>query len=261
MPGIGNREARTGRAGSTAYIRSSYSPFPIPHSGHKGFSLVELLVALAVFSVMAALAYGGLNSIARTRGELSRQEDEFRDLTRAVAALDRDLREAVARRVFGNSGQVLPAFTGNAGGLEFTRMGFANPQAEPRANLERVLYELDAQALKRGSYPVLDRTPSTTPLITTLRNDVTGFRLRYLDAQNRWFDAWPPPQTTDVTLLPRAVEWHLQTRDYGEIVRVVELVSAWPTQAADQAAGQAGAPAGPAGTAPPATSPPAGTSR
>jgi general secretion pathway protein J len=198
----------------------------------RGFNLIELLVALAVFSVMAALAYGGLNSIARTRGELAKQEDAFRDLMRVVATLDRDLREAVARPVSGNIGQALPAFTGSAGGLEFTRLGFANPQAEPRANLERVLYELDAQALKRGSYPVLDRAPTTVPQIATLRSGVTGFRLRYLDAQNRWLEIWPPPQTTDLTLLPRAVEWHLQTSDYGEIVRVVELVSAWPNCAA-----------------------------
>ena len=206
---------------------------------------------------MAALAYGGLNSIAHTRGELAKQEDAFRDLVRAVAALDRDLREAVARPVLGNSGQVLPAFTGSASGLEFTRLGFANPQAEPRSNLERVLYELDAKVFKRGNYPVLDRAPGTVPQLTALRSDISDFRLRYLDAQNRWFDAWPPPQTTDMTLLPHAVEWHLQTSDYGEIVRVVELVSAWPAQAPDQTSGVGG----PVGTAPPAAVPPAGTSK
>jgi general secretion pathway protein J len=196
-----------------------------------GFSLIELLVAVTVFSIMAALAYGGLNSIARTRGELARQEDAFRDLMRAVNTLDRDLRQTVARQVLGSVGQTLPAFTGTASGLEFTRLGFANPQAEQRPNLERVLYELDAGALKRGNYPVLDRAPNTAPQITTLRDGVTDFRLRYLDPGNRWFDIWPPPQMTDFTLLPRAVEWHLQTRDYGEIVRVIELVSEWPAAA------------------------------
>jgi general secretion pathway protein J len=206
------------------------------HKGKKrlaapGFSLIELLVAVTVFSIMAALAYGGLNSIARTRGELAKQEDAFRDLMRAVNTLDRDLRQAVARQVLGSVGQTLPAFTGTAAGLEFTRVGFANPQAEARPNLERVLYELDAGALKRGNYPVLDRAPNTAPQIATLRDGVTDLRLRYLDSGNRWFDVWPPPQTTDVRLLPRAVEWHMQTRDYGEIVRVIELISAWPTSA------------------------------
>ena len=196
-----------------------------------GFSLIELLVAVTVFSIMAALAYGGLNSIARTRGELAKQEEAFRDLMRAVTTLDRDLRQAVARPVTGSVGQGLPAFTGTVGGLEFTRLGFANPQAEARPNLERVLYELDAGALKRGNYPVLDRAPNTAPQITTLRSGVTDFRLRYLDPSNRWFDVWPPPQSTDLSALPRAVEWHMQTRDYGEIVRVIELVSAWPISA------------------------------
>ncbi|HZP66226.1 MAG TPA: type II secretion system minor pseudopilin GspJ [Rudaea sp.] len=207
-----------------------------------GFTLVELLVALAVFAVMAALAYGGLAAIARTRGALAAEEDAFRDLTRAVATFDRDLREAVARPVVGNVGQTLPAFVGGPGAVEFTRLGFANPQAEPRSNLERVLYELDDGTLKRGNYPVLDRAPNTAPALVALRRNATDLRLRYLDHGNRWWDAWPPPQTSDSTLLPRAVEWRLTTRDYGEIVRVVELVSEWPTAAAD--AGTVPPPAG-----------------
>lgn len=217
--------------------------YPLRH----GFSLVELLVAVAVFSIMSALAYGGLNSIARTRGELAKQEDAFRDLMRAVTSLDRDLRQAVARPVSGSVGQTLPAFSGSAAGLEFTRLGFANPQAEPRANLERVLYELDAGSLKRGSFPVLDRAPGTAPQITTLRSGVSDFRLRYLDISNRWSEVWPLPQAPPgANPLPRAVQWHLQTRDYGEIVRVIELVSASPP---------------PPTTPPPASSPPPGAAK
>jgi len=205
---------------------------------HTGFSLIELLVALAVFSVMAALAYGGLNSIARTRAELGRQEDAFRDLMRAVAMFDRDLREAVPRPVLGNVGQSVPALIGTAAGVEFTRVGFANPQAEARSNLERVTYQLDDHAFKRGRYAVLDRAASTTPELTTLRAGVLDLRLRYLDRSGRWSDAWPLPQATDPNLLPRAVQWRLSTRDYGEIERVIELPSAWPKS------GSAGTPQG-----------------
>jgi general secretion pathway protein J len=204
------------------------------HDLHVGFSLIELLVALSVFSVMAALAYGGLNSITRTRGELAKEQDAFRDLTRAVATLDRDLREAVPRPVFGNAGQRLPSLAGSAGALEFTRLGFANPQAETRSNLERVVYEFDDKALKRGNYAVLDRAPGTTPQFTSLRSNVTDFRLRYLDSSNRWFDVWPPPQAEHANQLPRAIEWHLTTNDYGEITRVVELATAWPDPSSNQ---------------------------
>ncbi len=59
---------------------------------------------MAVFAIMAALAYGGLNSIARTRTELAKQEDAFRDLMRAVGSFDGDLRETVARPIRGSAG-------------------------------------------------------------------------------------------------------------------------------------------------------------
>jgi len=203
---------------------------------HSGFSLIELLVAVAIFAIMSALAYGGLNSIARTRGELARQEDAFRDLMRTVGTLQRDLRAATARPLRGNFGQELPAFVGDADHLEFTRLGFANPQAETRSNLERVLYELDSGTLKRGRYAVLDRAPATAPALTDLNIKADDFRLRYMDAENRWLDAWPPPQNkSDDALLPRAVEWRLRTRSDGEIEGTVELVSAWPKSAAGSA--------------------------
>jgi general secretion pathway protein J len=205
-----------------------------------GFSLIELLVALAVFATMAALAYGGLDSVARTRAELGRQQAAFRDLMRGVGLIERDLRQAIARPVRGNYGESLPALIGSSGHIEFTRTGFANPLAEPRSNLERVLYELDDSALKRGNYPVLDRAPGTTPHLTSLRGGVDTFRLRYLDAGNHWSDSWPPPEAAAaapdlLVQLPRAVEFRIGTSDYGEITGTVELVSTWPARAVEAA--------------------------
>ncbi|HSN00996.1 MAG TPA: type II secretion system minor pseudopilin GspJ [Rudaea sp.] len=198
----------------------------------RGFSLIELLVALAVFSIMAALAYGGLNSIAHTRGDLARKEADFGDLMRAVGSLDRDLNGAVARPVRGAAGQVLPALFGASDHIELTRLGFANPQAEPRSNLQRVFYELDGSKFERGRYAVLDRAANSTPQVDDLRVRAEDFHLRYLDrASGQWLDAWPPPQSPP-EVLPRAVQWRLRTRQYGELDGTVELVSAWPDKAA-----------------------------
>jgi len=194
----------------------------------RGFTLVEILVALVVFSVMAGLAYGGLSAVARTRSALAARDDAFRGLMRIVGTLDRDLREAVARPVLDANGKPLPALLGTAGTIELTRLGFANPQAEPRANLERVLYALDGKNLQRGRYVVLDRAPGSLPQLSTLRGEVSEFRLRYLDAAQRWSETWPPLLATDPNQPPRAIEWRIVTPDYGEITQVVELVSPWP---------------------------------
>jgi general secretion pathway protein J len=204
-----------------------------------GFSLIELLVAMAVFATMAALAYGGLDSVARTRAELGRQQAAFQGLMRSVGLLERDLHEAIARPVRGNYGESLPALLGTSGNIEFTRAGFANPQTEPRSNLERVVFELDNGEIKRGVYPVLDRAPATAPLLATLRGNVDTLHLRYLDAGNRWSDIWPSSRdasanTPDpLTQLPRAVEFRIGTSDYGEIAGIVELVSTWPARAVE----------------------------
>jgi len=191
--------------------------------------LIELLVALAVFATMAAMAWGGLDSIARTRGALAAEQEDLRSLMHALGLFERDLRAAVARPVRGNYGEVVPALIGDSDRLEFTRLGFANPQAEQRSNLQRVAYALDDAKLTRGSYAVLDRAPATRAAMSLLRDHVGALRLRYLDAQQRWLSAWPPPAGDAPTpALPRAVELRIEVPGYGEITRTVELVSDFP---------------------------------
>jgi general secretion pathway protein J len=197
--------------------------------GLQGFSLIELLVALAVFAALAAAAYGGLSGVARTRGALAERQDRLAAIVRAVSTFERDLRQAVSRPVRGNArGDVVPALTGTADRIELTRLGFANPRAEPRSNLERVVYATDARKLMRGRYAVLDRAPNSVPATTVLLDDVDALRLRYLGADGAWRDTWPPSgdAPTDPLLLPRVIEFRIGTGDMGELRRVIELPSA-----------------------------------
>jgi len=191
----------------------------------KGFTLIEILVALAVFSVMAVIAYEGLRRITDTREQLTIQQEKLKKLTRAVGFLERDLRAIVARSVRGNYGEPVATIVGNADQIEFTRSGFANPQFELRSNLERVIYRLDQQQLQRSVYPVLDRAPGSTLRITSLMEKMHSFRLRYLDDTQHWSDVWPPPRSERLELLPRAIEFHLEVSKDNEITRLIELPS------------------------------------
>jgi len=201
----------------------------------RGFSLLELVVAVAVFAVVAAAAYGSLAAIARTRGALAAEQERFAQVQRALSVLADDLRQGVGRSVRGNDGKPLPALAGNAQALEFTRVGFANPLAEARSNLQRVAFALDAGALREGRYAVLDRAPNSVPAWRELLPRAGQLRLRYLGCDRVWREAWPPRETLPCqggidanAQLPRAVELRIAPPELGEIRRVVELVSPAP---------------------------------
>jgi general secretion pathway protein J len=259
------------------------SRFPISDCRRtRGFTLIELLVAVVVFAALAAAAYGGLSQIARARTALAAQQDRFGAVTRAVTSLERDLHQALGRSVLGNRGSTpLPALMGSADSVELSRLGYANPRAEPRSNIERVVYALDANRLRRGRYAVLDRAPNSAPVLTTLADQVQSLRLRYYGCDGIWRDAWPPserlpcdPPQGSVSgaenTLPRAVEFRVVFSGLGEIRRVVELPSSLPDAAASLPGGGGGGgggggaisppvnPSSPGsnGLAPPNTSPP-----
>lgn len=204
--------------------------FPLPASPPRyGFSLIELLVALVVFAALAAAAYGGLNQIARTRSALAAQQDRFAAITRAVSVLERDLRQAVDRSVIGNNGAPLGALVGNPDSIELSRLGFANPLAESRSNIERVVYALDSGKLRRGRYAVLDRAPNSAPTMRTLVDRVGEVHFRYFDRTGAsWSDVWPQRLGSVADNLPRAVELRIVFADLGEIRCVVELPSPLP---------------------------------
>lgn len=213
----------------------------------RGFSLIELLVALAVFAALAAAAYGGLSQIAQTRGALAKQQDRFAAVVRAVSMLERDLRQAISRPVRGRGREdYLPALAGTGDRIELTRVGFANPLAEPRSNLERVAYAVDAQKLMRGRYAALDRAPDAAPAATTVLDGTQALSFRYLGSDGAWRSTWPPSQAPQdmqtYELLPHAIEFRIATTDTGELRRVIELPSAPPELGAGGSTAQGTAP-------------------
>lgn len=201
----------------------------------RGFSLLELVIAVAIFAVISAVAYGGLSAIARSRAALAAEQTRFAQVQRALGVLGGDLAQAVSRSVRGESGAELPALQGRADAIEFTRVGFANPLAEARSNLQRVMFSLDAGSLREGRYAVLDRVPGTRPDWRELLPGAGSLRLRYLGCDRVWRESWPPGEVlscqADVAAsaqLPRAVEVRIAPAELGEIRRVIELAEPAP---------------------------------
>ncbi|WP_276967774.1 type II secretion system minor pseudopilin GspJ [Metallibacterium scheffleri] len=172
----------------------------------RGFTLIEMMVAVAIFAVLAVLAYAGLDAVLRQRSELDQHYQHLHVLQRAYEVMQRDFSQAAPRGVRDELGGPLPALRGDPSGrvVALTRAGYPNPAEVRRSQLLRVRYELHDRQLLRLQFPVLDRAPVGLPKPVVLLRGVRHLRLRYLDASGNWQTSWPPAGVT-ATTLPRAV--------------------------------------------------------
>ena len=191
-----------------------------------GFTLLELLVAVAIFAVLAAMAYGGLSTVLNTSERASAMADRVKALQLAEAWLERDIGQFVDRPIRDDYGDTRPAFeiaSPEGGVFSLTHGGWRNPSGQVRSHLQRVSYGLDDDVLVRASWRSLDRPPGEEPLRAELLTGVDSLEVRLLDAQGEWNTAWPPLNSADTAPIPIAVEVTLRLDDLGTITRVFAL--------------------------------------
>ncbi len=208
----------------------------------RGFTLVEVLIALGITAFVSAIAYTSLSTVLTGVEATRLTSQRVVEVNRAWAIISRDLQQFVARPVRDEFGEEEPALIGGQAArfaLSFTRTGWHNPVDHPRSHLQRVNYRLQDNVLWRDSYAVLDRAGDTLPREVKLLEDVDQLQLLFLgslgaagaegesialDTRN-WADNWVPDTSTpDQSLAPPvALEFRLQLSDWGEMRRVYAL--------------------------------------
>ena len=206
-----------------------------------GFTLIEVLVALAITAFVAAAAYAGISTVLDGAGQLRSVAQRTEALERALGFLDRDLRQFVDRPVRDEYGEEQPALSGGPLAyfpLSLTRDGWYNTRQLPRSDLQRVHYYLEEGALWRAYYPVLDRLPNTPRLAVRLLDDVQGLEVRFLPDVDRlevnrdgivdtssWERNWLVDRSgvNPALVPPMAVELRLDLGDSGQIRRLYVL--------------------------------------
>lgn len=213
-----------------------------PRRPARGFTLIEVLIALGITAFVSAIAYTSLSTVItgveRTR-ETSRRVVE---VNRAWSIISRDLRQFVPRPVRDEFGEEEPAMVGGPAArfaLSLTRTGWHNPADQPRSHLQRVNYRLEDEALWRDTYAVLDRAGDTEPREVVLLEGVEQLQLLFLgslgeleaagdstalDTRN-WVENWLPDSSQPGQPLepPLAIEVRLQLADWGEMRRLYVL--------------------------------------
>jgi general secretion pathway protein J len=195
----------------------------------RGFTLLELLIAISVFAIMAVMAYGGLSNVISNSEQSEKAMQRLQRVQLAVLKISRDINQLSKRNIrdeYGNSTNYIMTGRDQDTIIEFSRGGRPNPAELLRSHLQRVAYKLEDNTLKRLDWKQLDRAQNSEPHVVTLLDDVESVELRYLDSNNNWNQEWPPlnsPRNSGLTLV--AIEFKLVLKDWGELVRLYPVIS------------------------------------
>jgi general secretion pathway protein J len=200
----------------------------------RGFTLLELLVALFIAAIMFAMGYGAIRQALTGHDAIKDQQDRLLEVQTAMRVMEQDFVQMAPRAVRAPTGYSwLPALqaTGTTQPVAtFTRDGWTNPNGLQRPGLQRVAYFFENGTLRREYWPVLDATQATTTLKRDLLTKVKSVAVRFMDQSRQWQTQWPPATVQgqlaqQMTLIERpiAVEITLETDDWGKLVRILEI--------------------------------------
>jgi general secretion pathway protein J len=192
-----------------------------PPARSRGFTLLEILVAIVVYAIFSTLTYATLSRIADGRERLNEERDKWRVLALSFTQMEEDLSRARGRPIRFLDGVPRGAFIGRQvdpraeaePSIEFTRGGMFVPADGATSDLVRVAY-----ALKEGALVRLDQPPTSEPRETTLIKNVDNMTVRFYSADAGWASEWI--QNENLTLMPSAVELSFDLAGVGRLTRV-----------------------------------------
>lgn len=186
----------------------------------RGFTLIELMTALLILSLLALMSFRGLGAVLDARDHVRQETEKWRSVAAFFSRFQRDVQLSAPRPVRAASGPA-PAWRGSAGaGAEFSR--FASAEGLDAAR--RVAYRLNENhEIEISLWPGLDVAPNTQPARYVVLSAVSQFELQYLDSARTWVDAWPRSERDGP--LPHAVRLRIVLASGEELVRVFALKS------------------------------------
>ncbi len=191
----------------------------------RGFTLVEVMIALMIFGMIAAAGVAILSFSVRAQGATNARLDQVSGIARLGAALAADLAQAQDRPARDERGVLRPAFVGEPQAMTLARGGWGNFDGVARASVQKAQWWLEGGAIVRQGWPMLDGAPPLDP--ATIVDHVRSLAFRYRVA-GAWTDRW---QGRDGVALPQAVELIVIRDDgvrYRQLFYVGEAYRAGP---------------------------------
>lgn len=178
----------------------------------QGLTLIELMVALAVFAALGTLTYRGANALLTSHRIISSELEQWRELVRGLQIIETELLQiALPPAHDPHSGR--PALEYRANPPE---LGFLALSANSRPEHVRFRLEHDTLHWERRSVS----TPADTELDTLLTGVQTLRWVFFHD--NHWHQQWPIPGAS-LTTLPAGIGLEIELADIGRINRIYAL--------------------------------------
>lgn len=198
----------------------------------KGFSLLEVLIAVAVTAFIAASAFSILSQAIKTKENQEANDERLAELQRAMTRISLDIQLLADRAVRNEFGDLLPPLMGDKSAeesfLSLTRQGKRNPANLPRTEMERVTYRLKEGDLIREQWLMLDIASTDQIVERSLITKVTKFEVEFY-TEEQWIDSWPQSDLANynrndlATLKPKAVKVIIELEDFGLVTQVYPL--------------------------------------
>ena len=186
-----------------------------------GFTLLELIIAFAIFSVVSLAGFTMFDTVLRGDENSKVHSERQNELQRAFLLIERDFLQITKRtmRIDGDSptDNFLLSSTGNfladEQAIAFVRSGWTNPGLLlPRSDMQSVAYRLVDNTVERLHYNFVDAVVGQDPKVRQLITLVDSLEFEFYDGK-KWVKQWSG------NTLPLAIAIEINTTDTGLIRR------------------------------------------
>lgn len=162
----------------------------------RGFTLIELVVAMAIFAMLAAAGWKVFDGLMKTRERATLQAERLSNWQMTYGQMLRDMSQVTARPIQTAQGPQA-ALLSDGQTLSFTRTGRIDPRIGQLDGLERVRYEIQNNELVRLSLSQPDQWGVTPPMRQVMLKDVTDWQVEALNPDSS--PIWPSLELTQNT--------------------------------------------------------------
>lgn len=214
----------------------------IPCRQLRGFTLIEVLLATAIFAVISLASFSVLDGVIRTKEGVEDKQAQLNKIQRAWLTIERDLLQIAWRSVRAEGEAPLTNYLfanmddfGDADqSIAFVRAGWSNPNLVlPRSDLQSVAYRIQDEKLERLHFNFVDPVVGEEPKVRVLIEDVESLGLRFF-IDNKWRDALQENNW------PEAIEFEIKSKKLGVISRKFLTVKRPQTPSAAQSGNNGG---------------------